>query len=428
MIELIEVGNESCFKENMQLSGLSEINYIFGPNGSGKTTISELLATNDTENRSSIHWLHNETKTIKVYNCHSARTTFTETNGEEPGVFLLGDDSKEKRDKIEKLEKEQKKITKRIQDLDKNLIETEKELNNRQEELAETIWKRRDLIPNILYENMQGIKRSKIQCMNKVLEAWVNNRNNAVDDNFSDLESIAQDAFNKSVEEHSYIPSPPEINWNEEELKEILQHPIINTSNSQFTILVNQLSNSDWVHEGLNYFHNDNNEEQLCPFCQQNISENLAEKISQLFNETYEAQLCEVKRFQQQLDTAKQEFSKYQSNVITLLQGLENGNDIENKINTLERLIDNVIVAIQEKLNSPSKNIIVTLVNAEYESLKECVTLLNSSIKRKNQIIKNRKKTQREVIDKSWRIFACVTLMDLITDFMKEKERLDKKN
>lgn len=427
MIELIEVGNESCFKENMQLSELSKINYIFGPNGSGKTTISELLATNDTENRSSIHWLHNETKTIKVYNYHSARTTFTKTDGEEPGVFLLGDDSKEKRDKIEKLEKEQKKITKKIQDLDKNLDETKKELNNRQEELAETIWKRRDLIPNILYENMQGIKRSKIQCMNKALEAWVNNGNNAVDDNFSDLESIAQDAFNKSTEEHSHIPSPPEINWNEEELKEILQHPIINTSNSQFTILVNQLSNSDWVHEGLNYFHNDNNEEQLCPFCQQNISENLAEKISQLFNETYEAQLCEVKRFQQQLDTAKQEFRKYQSNVITLLQGLENGNDIENKINTLERLIDNVIVAIQEKLNSPSKNIIITLVNAEYESLKATVTSINSSIDKTNQIIKNRKKTQREVIDKSWRIFACVTLMDLITDFMKEKERLDKK-
>ena len=101
MIELIEVGNESCFKENMQLSELSKINYIFGPNGSGKTTISELLATNDTENRSSIHWLHNETKTIKVYNYHSARTTFTKTDGEEPGVFLLGDDSKEKRDKIE---------------------------------------------------------------------------------------------------------------------------------------------------------------------------------------------------------------------------------------------------------------------------------------------------------------------------------------
>ena len=68
MIESIEVGNESCFKENMQLSELSKINYIFGPNGSGKTTISELLAANNMEEKSSIHWLHDGVKTIKVYN------------------------------------------------------------------------------------------------------------------------------------------------------------------------------------------------------------------------------------------------------------------------------------------------------------------------------------------------------------------------
>lgn len=427
MIELIEVGNESCFKENMQLSELSKINYIFGPNGSGKTTISKLLAANNMEEKSSIHWLHDDVKTIKVYNYHSVRTTFTKANGEEPGVFLLGSDSKEKRDEIEKLEKDQEKGSQRIQKLNKTLNETERELNDRQEELAETIWKRRDLIPNILYENMQGIKGSKNKCMDRVFEIWRENGNNAVDNDFSNLESIAQHAFDESVEEHSCIPFPPEINWNEEELEKILQHPIINTNNSQFTILINQLNNLDWIHEGLKYFHNDNNEEQLCPFCQQKISENLAEQISQLFNDTYKAHLCEVERFQQQLGTAKQEFSKYQSNVITLLQGLENGNDIENKIDKLERLIDNLIVAIQEKLNNPSKNITITLVNAEYESLKECVTSLNSSIERKNRIIRNRKKTQGEVIDKSWRVFACVTLMDLITDFMREKEKLDKK-
>jgi len=301
MIESIEVGNESCFKENMQLSELSKINYIFGPNGSGKTTISELLAANNMEEKSSIHWLHDGVKTIKVYNYHSARTTFTRANGEETGVFLLGDDSKEKHDEIKKLEKDQEKSSQKIKELNKNLEETKKELDNRRKELAETIWGRRDLIPNILHENMHGLKRSKKKCMDRVLEVWRENGNNAVDNDFPNLESIAQHAFDESVEEHSRIPFPPEINWNEEELGEILQHPIINTNNSQFTILINQLNNLDWIHEGLKYFHNDNNEEQLCPFCQQNVSENLAEQISQLFNDTYKAQLCEVERFQQQL-------------------------------------------------------------------------------------------------------------------------------
>lgn len=426
MIKFIEVGNKSCFKENMQLSELSEINYIFGPNGSGKTTISKLLATNDTENRSSIHWLHNEAKTIKVYNYHSARTTFTKTNGEEPGVFLLGDDSKEKRDKIEMLEKEQKKITKKIQEDKENLDKKEEELKTRQEALAKTIWERRDRIPSVLRRNMQGLNGSKIQCMNKVIEAW---EKDVVDDNFSDLESTAQDAFNKSDKEHSRIPSPPKLNWNEEELKEILQQPIININDSQFTILINRLNNSDWVHEGLKYFHNNNgdNQEQLCPFCQQNISESLAEQISQLFDETYETQLRKVKQFQQQLDTARQELREYQSDIIALLlQGLENSNDIKNKIDKLERSINNVLAAIQQKLNSPSKNISFTLVDTEYEALKECVTSINSSIERKNQIIRNRKKTQNEVIDRSWRVFAHVDLEDIISEFMKEKEKLDK--
>lgn len=56
MIREIELSGLPCFGTDMKLSDLTTINYIFGPNGSGKTTISRSLAKYNPADNSYVFW------------------------------------------------------------------------------------------------------------------------------------------------------------------------------------------------------------------------------------------------------------------------------------------------------------------------------------------------------------------------------------
>lgn len=57
MIESIHIEDISYFSENPEEAGsLSKINFVYGPNGSGKTTISRLIATGDRFRYCAVKW------------------------------------------------------------------------------------------------------------------------------------------------------------------------------------------------------------------------------------------------------------------------------------------------------------------------------------------------------------------------------------
>ena len=91
MIRSVSLSGFPSFGDDEVLNNLTTVNYVFGPNGSGKTTISRSLNGNDND-YSHVNW-SSELQTVKVYNRDYVNKTFTKA--EERGVFLLGEDSKE---------------------------------------------------------------------------------------------------------------------------------------------------------------------------------------------------------------------------------------------------------------------------------------------------------------------------------------------
>ena len=77
----------SCLPfQQASIEDCKKINYIFGANGSGKTTISSFLAGDSSSrfNASSKQWYDETRETIYVYNRGFRRRNFQETI---PGVF-----------------------------------------------------------------------------------------------------------------------------------------------------------------------------------------------------------------------------------------------------------------------------------------------------------------------------------------------------
>lgn len=94
MIEKIELENVATYHEKQVLSGLKEINFIYGSNGSGKTTISRVLKSPEQYNDCQLTWKDDSPVEVLVYNTDFVKDHFTERTNLK-GVFTLGAENSE---------------------------------------------------------------------------------------------------------------------------------------------------------------------------------------------------------------------------------------------------------------------------------------------------------------------------------------------
>ena len=105
MINSISVTDIASFGSSPQrMDDLGKVNYIFGSNGSGKTTISRLIAAPDSYPMCQISWAHATKLATFVYNKDFVDDNFKEETIK--GIFTLGKVEIDMLEAIQKLRKE----------------------------------------------------------------------------------------------------------------------------------------------------------------------------------------------------------------------------------------------------------------------------------------------------------------------------------
>ena len=137
MIEEIEFNGIATYSKDEKLS-LKKINYIYGKNGSGKTTISNLIL-NPEKFVSKINWVDNKKIDTLVYNKKFINTNF-EDKSKIKGIFTLGEESKEITEQIEKLFEEETKITNTVDLYNKKIRELISSREMEKDSLNSIIW------------------------------------------------------------------------------------------------------------------------------------------------------------------------------------------------------------------------------------------------------------------------------------------------
>ena len=102
MIESIIIKNIATFdEEGVQIDNLKKVNFIYGANASGKTTISNFLHNSEDEIffDCSVKWKNDLQLQTLVYNKDFRERNFC---GKIAGAFTLGEATKEQKDEIEK--------------------------------------------------------------------------------------------------------------------------------------------------------------------------------------------------------------------------------------------------------------------------------------------------------------------------------------
>ena len=104
MLESITIKNIATFNDTgIQISGLKKVNFIYGANASGKTTISNFLHNSNDEKfisaGCSINWKNGLQLQTLVYNKDFRERNFG--NGKIAGVFTIGEATAEQIKEIE---------------------------------------------------------------------------------------------------------------------------------------------------------------------------------------------------------------------------------------------------------------------------------------------------------------------------------------
>ena len=150
MITKVELKNVIPFAKGLIIDKLNKINFIYGANASGKTTLSHFLEQTDKEKYAdcSIEWENGIKVETNVYNRYFRENNFGKSCI--PGVFTLGQATKEEKEIIDKKNNEletikQEGIKKRNT---KEVLQKKKEdaISDFRENVWKTIYKKHEVV------------------------------------------------------------------------------------------------------------------------------------------------------------------------------------------------------------------------------------------------------------------------------------------
>ncbi|UOS65355.1 AAA family ATPase [Helicobacter pylori] len=426
-ISQIVLKNAATFDENgASFEDLNSINFIYGTNGSGKTTTSSFLK-NLAENRiedkfanSKIEWHNDEILKIEVYNKQFKEEQFR--NSQVKGIFTLG---KKTNENLENIESKKESINKEKE----KKIKNEERLKNLTQEKEEKEKKFTDSCWEKLYkkneedfkETLEGFKLKK-KFKEKILKEFKNNERNEIE--IGKLEKLKENiriVFSKNQTELM----PLECNltdFDSVENHSIWEQKIVGSGDVAIADLIKKLSNEDWVAQGREYLSKDSN---ACPFCQQEtITEEFKKQLESYFDTSY----------QESTETIKKMKENYKDKTAGALEQLDKIVETEQKnqqtklnteifkriIETLKSKINGNWQKMHDKSKEMSRSFKLESTKNEIEEIKDLIHAANQQIANHNEMIKDIKNQKKICVERTWKF--------LVNEFKSDIQEYNKKH
>jgi len=399
MITKISMNNVASYRSPVILETDKKVNLVYGLNGTGKSTLSNFLYKNGNSDFSncSIDGLNQED--IRVYNQNFIQDYFYEPDNLK-GIFTLSKENKKAEEKIKSAQKEIEKLEASKQTKISQKTEQEKSLTTKKQNVEKKIWEIKTTFAGgdrVLEYCLENLKGNKVTLFNHLANISKPNEQplKTIDQLKKEVEAIQGD----DAQKHDLLSK---INFiaHEVEQNQILQKNIVGNENTTVSTLINQLQNSDWVKDGLQYLPEVIEEDvDSCPFCQsKTITQSLLEDIKGFFDESYENDIKALKTL----------LSSYEGGVSTLPKKesyetnpyiAEKKSEFENLYGAVYNLLENNKRQIETKLKSPSQLItlddsvnVIEKFNDFIESLNQTISIHNEKIDNKDKALPGLKK------------------------------------
>jgi wobble nucleotide-excising tRNase len=429
MIEAIRILKEGSYGDHPQeMADLKKVNFIYGPNGSGKTTISRVLDNVlnkggtpqgsgvvseidllDSEDKVQPHrigehcevtWQQNTPLEVLVYNRDFVAKHFR-PDAEVKGIYTFGGNV-DVSDKIKEKSKEARKLLDEIKNLKRNLNGEDgaggktKEIADLEIDFTEMCWKAKTKFKEFK-EAFTGAG-TKVGCKTRYETEAKNNTAALLE--YGAIAEKAKTVFSGDLSTEELIPP---LHYDEVialEENPILSKIVLGKGDVDIAAMITKLGNSDWVQAGIEFY--DENDD-YCPFCQQQTTQAFRDSLNEYFDETYTKDLGNIEA----LHAKYEELSKLiQGRLTSIADSNAKFLDAENlkeKQQRLDGLLATNLSRIEGKRKEPSANVSLEAISDVLTDISDEIETANKKAKENNETVANLAARKRELISQIWK-------------------------
>lgn len=401
MIEKIRIKEVASYDAKGIEFNLGKINYIYGSNGTGKTTISELLRNSGDQKFSSCNIERKQGSSdfdLFVYNRNFVQENFNIRN-EIKGIFTLGKESTDILASIDEKLKDAEKHQERIGSLENNIKQSKEQLEILNTNFTKQCWDLKQNYDVTFEEAFMGLRNNKKKFMERCLNEATNNNSDLY--TYDELKNRVDSVFKNSRKKVGTIP---EIKYDSSlEQQSIFQTKIIGKKDIDIARLISELNLSDWVQKGHRHMEGTDG---ICPFCQQELPGSFKEKLDEYFDETYTEQIQNLNSSIEKYERDTIGFFKQYNFLITGDIPFINKEKITSLFEIINSTYKENIQLLERKKNEPSRSIELNSVTNYFEQIKSEVEKANIQISESNRVIDNIKEEKERLIKEIWRFIV----------------------
>ena len=425
MIESIQIQKAASFGDVPEnVLGLSKFNFVYGANGTGKTTVSRVIADEARFPFCKVTWRGGAKLETLVYNRDFIDRNFGQAV-ELKGIFTLGEKDKTTLDKITAAKTELdgfvgqiKLFTDTLQG-DDGTGGIKDSLTRLEAEFDDQCWMVKAKHDLKLQGAFTGVRGKKRDFKDRILREA--NTNAAALKPLADLEKRAESLFGATPEKVALIPVLEFAKLLACESNPILKKKIIGKTDVDIAAMIQKLGNSDWVMEGKAFYAVN---EAYCPFCQQTTPESLSKSLNEYFDEQFEK---DTKAIEQLLTDYKTESQRLEQSIQAILNTPSKFIDAE-KLKSEKELLDSKvrinIQHIEKKQRESSQSIDLESLANVLGAAKGLITAANEAIKAHNTMVSNLAQERSSLTSEVWKYLLENEIKPQLAAYTKKKDGL----
>jgi wobble nucleotide-excising tRNase len=427
MIERIEIAREASYGNTAEvMDGLAPINFLYGPNGSGKTTISRVIADPSLYPFCTVHWEHGTELQTIVYNPDFVKKNFSESANLK-GIYTLGTKNKEIQNMIAQTTIECDGLTHQIESWEAALKGKDGNDGKRgdlaaiEADFKNKCWEVEKHHDEKLQDALTGYRHDKQKFKEKILAERLTPGNQILTQ--AELEAKAASVFGPSPAAVTIIPSLDASDFLAWESAAVLMKPVIGKSDVDIAAMIRKLGNSDWVKQGIAYFELNNG---ICPFCQQMVPESLTKSLTEYFDEAFAKDTDEIAAVQ---TGYKQEGESIQQALQNVIESAPHFMDVD-KLKQEKDVFDSRFQMNLQRLNAKAKepSQIVTLepLGSVVQAAAQLIDDANQQAQKHNTMIANIPAERAKLTNQVWAFLSKGELASEFAAYDKKKTGIQK--
>lgn len=387
-----------------------KLNYFFGTNGVGKTTISRVIANAGAFPPCTVTWKGGLPLQTLVLNRDFVAKNFAQLDG----IFTLGEQDKAIQERIDAaIAARQNEIDSRNQlrrtlSGDDGTGGKQAEFMQLEDEVKEKCWEMKGKYDDVFKDAFAGWRHPAEKFKQHLLEERASNQSPLKP--YSELETRAATVFGTAPTKVARIPVVDASSLMSHEANPILAKKVIGKKDVDISAMIERLGNSDWVREGREFFKANDG---ACPFCQQATKEAFAASLESYFDDAYEAE-------KRAIDGLVESYASDAGRVHEAINSICDtpGPFIDAaQLTAQQQILDETIRAnrllLDQKKTSPSLVVTLRPLVDTIEKIAALIAIANDQIDKHNQTVDNLATEQQTLKSQVWRFVVSELEPDL---------------